>query len=109
MTWRKWDFEVGQDYALSDVIGTCDARIREGSVIRDKSKNEMVRRIEKYSPAKIVWSPSKGAGLGRFPIEQKLLALRGREPDFVARSIQVRNANRSHLSATRRQRVTLPI
>jgi len=30
MKWKKWDFEVGKEYALSDVIGACDARIREG-------------------------------------------------------------------------------
>jgi hypothetical protein len=64
MKWKKWDFEVGKKYDLSEVIGACDARIREGGVIRSESKNNMVRRMEKYSPAKIVWSPSNERGWG---------------------------------------------
>jgi hypothetical protein len=27
--WKKWDFEVDKEYDVSDVIGACDAGIRE--------------------------------------------------------------------------------
>jgi hypothetical protein len=49
---------------LSEVIGACDARIREGGVIRNESKNDMVRLMEAHAPATIVWTPSTERGLG---------------------------------------------
>jgi hypothetical protein len=70
MKWKKWDFEVDKQYARADVVGACDARIREGGVIRDKSKNLMVRRIEKYAPAIIVWKPSREQGWGASPFNK---------------------------------------
>jgi hypothetical protein len=49
---------------LSEVIGACDARIREGGVIRNESKNDMVRLMEAHAPATIVWTPSTERGWG---------------------------------------------
>lgn len=64
MKWQKWDFKKGEKYLLSEVIGACDARIREGGVIRGESKDAKVRRMEKYAPATIVWSPLTERGWG---------------------------------------------
>jgi hypothetical protein len=64
MTREKYYFQEGEQYPLSEVINECDRRIREGGVIRDESKNNMVRRMEKYAPATIVWSPLTERGWG---------------------------------------------
>jgi len=45
---QKWYFKKGEKYLLSEVIGACDARIREGSVIRRESKDAKVRRMEPF-------------------------------------------------------------
>lgn len=64
MRWQKWDFKRGEQYLLSEVIGACDARIREGDVIRSESKNDMVRLMEAHAPATIVWCPKADRGWG---------------------------------------------
>ena len=62
MTWKKWHFQSGERYALSEVIDACDVRIREGDVVRRDSKNQMVRQMEKHAPATIVWCPKADRG-----------------------------------------------
>ena len=64
MRWQKWDFKKGEKCLLSEVIGACDARIREGGVIRSESKNDMVRLMEAHAPATIVWCPKTDRGWG---------------------------------------------
>jgi hypothetical protein len=64
MKWKKWDFEVGKKYDLSDVIGACDARIREGGIVQRESKVTKVRRMEKNAPPTLVWSPLAERGWG---------------------------------------------
>jgi len=70
MTWKKWDFEVGKEYALAYVVAVCDARIREGGVIRIDAKGAKVRRMEKYAPPNVVWSPSNERGWGASPFNK---------------------------------------
>ena len=64
MKWKKWGFEVGKEYDLADVIGACDARIREGGVVQHESKNKMVREMENLPLKTIVWSPKTERGWG---------------------------------------------
>jgi hypothetical protein len=70
MKWKKWDFEVGKEYDLSDVIGARDARIREGRIVRSKSKDAKVRRMEKDAPTTIIWSPLTERGWGASAFNQ---------------------------------------
>ena len=70
MKFKKWDFEVGKKYDLSDVIGACNARIREGGVIRSESKFEMVREMEKLTLATVVWCPKGNGGWGASPFNK---------------------------------------
>jgi hypothetical protein len=70
MTWKKWKFEVGEKYLLEEVIGACDARIREGGVIRSDSKDAKVRWMEKSAPATIVWTPLTERGWGASPFNK---------------------------------------
>ena len=64
MTWRKWDFETGQSYLLSEVLGACETRLREGGVLRPESKSRMVKRIEHCGHSRIVWRPETEKGWG---------------------------------------------
>jgi hypothetical protein len=64
MKWEKWYFQKGEQYPLSEIINECDRRLRDGGVIRRESKNRMVRRMEKYAPPTIVWSPKTDRGWG---------------------------------------------
>jgi hypothetical protein len=64
MKWEKWPFQRGEQYPISEVINECDARLREGGVVRRESKNEMVRLMEKYAPATVRWCPKTDRGWG---------------------------------------------
>jgi hypothetical protein len=70
MKWKKWYFQSGEQYPLSEVIDACDVRIREGSVVRRDSKNQMVRQMEKLAPATIVWCPKTDRGWGASPFNK---------------------------------------
>jgi len=70
MRWPKWYFTRDEKYLLSEVIGACDARIREGGVIRKERKDEMVREMEKLSLASIVWCPKADQGWGASPFNK---------------------------------------
>jgi hypothetical protein len=60
----------GQGHLLDEVIIACDIRLREGGVERVESKNKMVRRMEKYAPATIVWCPKTYWGWGASPFNE---------------------------------------
>jgi hypothetical protein len=64
---KKWYFQRGEKYLLEEVIIACDIRMRWGGVKRVESKNEIVRRMEKYAPPTIVWCPKTFNGWGASP------------------------------------------
>ena len=59
MSWQEYDFQPGERYLLSEIVGTCDERIRQGRIIWRESKAELVRVMEKHAPATIIWSPKR--------------------------------------------------
>ena len=63
---KKWIFQKGEQCPLSEVIKECNDHLP--LVILKESKEEMVRRMEKYAPRTIVWSPltERGWGHSRF-------------------------------------------
>ena len=52
------------------MVDACDDRIREGEIIRRDSKNQMVRQMEKYAPATVVWRPKMDRGCGTSPFHK---------------------------------------
>jgi hypothetical protein len=101
MTWKKWGFKSGEACDLSEVIGACDARIREGGVICSESKNETVRRMEQYAPATIVWSPLTERGWGASVRSTRIAGARSRENP----SSPLTQAKRERRSGTSRYHV----
>ncbi len=57
MTWKKWGFNPGESYPLSDVVAALYARLKNGDVIDRKAKEDMVQWMEQISEPKLVWSP----------------------------------------------------
>lgn len=57
MTWKKWDFNPGESYPLSDIVAALYARLKHGDVIDRKAKEDMVQWMEQISEPKLVWSP----------------------------------------------------
>ncbi len=86
MRWQKWYFKKGEQYLLSEVIGACDARIREGGVVRSESKNAKVRLMEAQAPATIVWCPKTERGWGASPFNKNCWRTVEGNPIIVAKS-----------------------
>jgi hypothetical protein len=77
---KKWYFQSGERYLLDEVILACDIRLREGGVKKVKSKNEMVRWMEKHAPSTIVWHPKGRRGWGASPFNSKCWRTVGGKP-----------------------------
>ena len=67
---KKWYFQSGEKYLLDEVIIACDIRLSQGSVKKVKSKNEIVRRMEKHAPPTIVGCPKTARGWGASPFNK---------------------------------------
>ncbi|MBX9580693.1 MAG: hypothetical protein K2X87_10330 [Gemmataceae bacterium] len=55
MAWHH--FQPGEGYPLSEVVATCERRVREGGVLAVAEKQGMVDLLRRHAPAVVVWSP----------------------------------------------------
>jgi hypothetical protein len=74
MKWQKWGFEPGERYLLSEVIGACNDRLRDGYVIRRDNKASFVQEMEKCGHTTVVWSPKADRGWGASAFNKEVLA-----------------------------------
>jgi hypothetical protein len=78
---RRWHhFSDGGHYNLSELVSTCDERIREGGVSSTAEMNSSVRAMEQFAPQTVVFSPFARKGWGASPFNPHCWQTEGGDP-----------------------------